>query len=247
MTNDEAKFLLKGYRPGGHDATDAAMAGALAQARSDPALAAWFTREQAHGAAIASKLREIAPPAGLREAILAGVRVSGPRRSWWTRPAIWGAMAAAVAVLLTVGSVMRGRVRGAAEAEQLATLALDDMQHGRHGGHGTPASELQRWLGSDNARLASAAMPVNYDELKRTGCRTLNLGGHEVLEVCFARGSGPEFHLYVMRDQDMPDLGTRPGPALIAKAAGAAAVWSDSRFHYAVVTDAGADAVKRLL
>ena len=37
----------------------------LAQARSDPTLGVWLAREQAHGAAVVAKLREIVPPAGL--------------------------------------------------------------------------------------------------------------------------------------------------------------------------------------
>src|SRR5206468_40161 len=94
MNNTEAKFILNAYRPNGRDATDATFAAALQQAKADPALGAWFAREQSHGAAVAAKLRAIVPPAGLREAILAGGRVSGEnpsaspstQRSFWNRP-----------------------------------------------------------------------------------------------------------------------------------------------------------------
>src|ERR1039458_1792759 len=76
MNNNEAKFLLCAYRPGGRDADDPAFAGALAQARQDPALGAWFAREQAFDTMMASQLGSIAPPPGLREAILTGASVS---------------------------------------------------------------------------------------------------------------------------------------------------------------------------
>ena len=56
MNNTEAKFILNAYRPNGRDAGDPAMTAALAQAASDPALGAWFAREQTHGHAIAAKL-----------------------------------------------------------------------------------------------------------------------------------------------------------------------------------------------
>lgn len=50
---------------------------AKAQAKGDPALGAWFAREQAHDAAVAGKLRAVVPPAGRREAIVTGARMSG--------------------------------------------------------------------------------------------------------------------------------------------------------------------------
>ncbi|MDB6169002.1 MAG: hypothetical protein JWM88_1866, partial [Verrucomicrobia bacterium] len=80
MSNNEAKFTLGAYRPNGRDAGDAMFGEPLRQARTDPALGAWFERAQAHDAAMAAKLREIAPPAALREAILAGARASRTRR-----------------------------------------------------------------------------------------------------------------------------------------------------------------------
>ena len=72
MNNNEAKFILSAYRPGGRDAGDPGMATALAQAKSDPVLGAWFARERAHDAAVAWKLRAVVPPVGLR----------GRRRQW---------------------------------------------------------------------------------------------------------------------------------------------------------------------
>ena len=42
MSNTEAKFILGAYRANGSDADDATFGAALAQARSDPALGAWF-------------------------------------------------------------------------------------------------------------------------------------------------------------------------------------------------------------
>jgi hypothetical protein len=38
MTNEEAKFILGGYRGNGRDASDALFAEALKQAQTDPAL-----------------------------------------------------------------------------------------------------------------------------------------------------------------------------------------------------------------
>ena len=78
MTNEEAKFMLNGYRPNGADADNEAFAESLAQADRDPALRKWFDREQAFDRIVADKLRTVSAPEGLRESILAGRR----RRPW---------------------------------------------------------------------------------------------------------------------------------------------------------------------
>src|SRR4051812_36323321 len=101
MNNPEAKFILGAYRPDGRDAGDPMFAGALSQAEHEPELHAWFESQRKFDATIAGKLRDVAPPAELREAILAGVRASQPRRHWWTNPA-WLAAAAAIVVLAAV-------------------------------------------------------------------------------------------------------------------------------------------------
>ena len=105
MNNEEAKFILRGYRPNGADAGDAAFASALEQATNDPALGGWFARQQAFDAAVSAKLGEMQPPADLRAAILAGGKVSDtgqPSSRPWVRPA-WMAAAAGLAVMLAAG------------------------------------------------------------------------------------------------------------------------------------------------
>ena len=90
MNNEEAKFILQGYRPNGADAGDAAFRAALEQVQRDPALGEWFARQQAFDAAVSAKLDAVPAPVGLREAILAGGRVTTSDRtqtSWWRSPA----------------------------------------------------------------------------------------------------------------------------------------------------------------
>src|ERR1700709_177578 len=79
--NNELRLHLSARRPGGQDDADPAIADALARASADPQLAAWVEAERKSDASVASKLREVRPPPGLRETILAGARVG--RRTWW--------------------------------------------------------------------------------------------------------------------------------------------------------------------
>lgn len=243
MSNEEAKFILQAYRPNGADAGDPAFAAALEQAKNDPALGAWFAREQAHAAAVAQRLREIAPPPGLREAILAGGRATEraqPTRTFLRGP--WLALAACVALLLAVGVALWEKP--AANTHDLVAFALDDVVNGRHGGHGGPEKALQATLASDRVHLANG-LPVDFRTLAGTGCRTLNVAGHDVLEVCFVR-DGAEFHCYIGRVDDFTS-GAATGPTFIERGALAAASWADGHFRYVVVGAGTIDAVKRLL
>ena len=244
MTNNEAKFLLGAYRPNGGDAANAIFGEALNQAKSDPALGAWLARAQAHDAAIAARLREIAPPAGLREAILAGGRASRTPPVTWRRPAVWLALAAGVAVLLSA-TVALWPNRAAAETARIANFALADTAHGKHGGHGEAAGALQVLLSQPTTRLG-AGLPVDFAALRATGCRTVSFAGHDLLEVCFQR-NGAWFHVYIANRADFPSLPAGAAATFAQQAQLGCASWSDATHHFAVVSEAGLDAIKRLL
>lgn len=246
MNPDDAKFHLRALRPDGRDDADPVFAEALAAAARDPKLAAWHARERAADAAIAGKLAALAPPPGLREAILAGARASRPAPARW-RQSQWLAAAAAVAVMLTAVAVFRlARPAGPGVAE-LAALATRDFTEAHDAHDGFP-----RDLGAVQARLAGVALPlggslpVDLAELKRGRCRAVRLAGREVFELCFVR-DGAWYHLYVMEASGAPGGTTRARPEIRATADHAVAAWRDARHVYALVTDAGAGALQRLL
>ena len=244
MNPHDAKFLLRARRPDGRDAADPMFAEALSEAQRDPALKSWLEREQRFDATITSKLGEVAPPAGLREAILAGARASEPRIAWWRRP-VWLAVAATVAVLFTLTArfLPEGAEPGAGS---LARAAMQDLA-GAHDSHdGNPAG-----LASVQRQLAQASLPLqrnvslDLDELKRKRCRSFQLGGREVFEICFER-DGTWYHLYAMRGGrasvgEWRELEGRDGERLVV------AAWRDASNSYALVTSAGREALRRLL
>ncbi len=203
MDNQEAKFILRAYRPNGADATDVTFADALAQAKIDPQLGKWFERELALDRAVTTQLRGIAPPAGLRDAILTGGKVSRfePAKS---RSPIWFALAACL-VLGAISAIGWPMVRARGDA-RFADYAMGDVLHGQHANHGEATTQLETYLENKDTRIVAADMPVSYHDLRSTGCRTLEFGGQAVAELCFQR-SGHWFHLYVM-----PKLGGEHGP-----------------------------------
>lgn len=243
MTHEEAKFILNAFRPDGRDAGTAAFADATRMAADDPLLGQWFARSRAHDAAVAAKLGQVMPPAGLREAILAGARVSAGPRSLLMKLS-WAAGLAAAAALAVVVASMKVPARPDALAASYAGFAINDMLTERHGGRGEPAAALVGELQAKGAPMPGADQ-IDFDQLRDTGCRTISFAGHDVVEVCFAR-AGVTFHLYVVRHDGALGDPVAKGPVFIAQAAGAAAIWSDRRYDFAVVSSAGVEALRRL-
>lgn len=245
MNNDEAKFVLRAYRPGGGDAGNPALAAALEQAKKDPALAAWFEREQAHATVVAAKLRTIAPPPGLREAILAGAQAgaaAGGRRRGWRRP-LWLSLAAAIMVMLSVAAWWRLAPVGGTSFEEFAVNFVD--RGFRLQKHSADVSELRAWLAEKRGPLP-ATLPVEFAALRALGCRTLDFRGREVSLVCFERG-GREFHVFIERREAVLDTAETTGPRFRAHGELVAGAWSDARNHYVVVSDADLPTLRRLL
>jgi hypothetical protein len=242
MTNQEAQFILDAYRPNGRDANEPMFAEALRQAQQDPTLNEWFAREQKHAATVASKLREIAPPPGLREAILAGARVSeSPKRDWWTQPS-WLAIAASVALMAAAGAWIWSV---GAPLRRLEAVVVTDALHAQHGSHGAPSNALIAMLSQPSTRMGGT-LPVDFATLKLSGCRTVSFAGRDLLEVCFARDGG-EFHLYMARREDFPGLKAREIARIDERDGLGMATWSDAGYHYVLASKSGPEALKRLL
>ncbi|MBI3886747.1 MAG: hypothetical protein HY302_13600 [Opitutae bacterium] len=247
MTNDEAKFILNAYRPSGSDANDATFCAALDQAKLDPALGVWFKWQQSFDRAMTAKLGQAQPPAGLREAILAGAKLSRPEttsRRWWNQPAVV-ALAASVAVLFAVTAGLLGP-RTAAANTGLAEFALADALHSDlHGGHGPGEAELRAMLGQPDLPL-SHGLSVDFAGMRASGCRTLNYEGHDLIEVCFKR-NGAWFHCYVARRVDFPELTDSAKPMIIDRKGAVVAAWTDEANIYLVAGKTGAAALRQLL
>ena len=218
MNQHEAKFLLRAFRPDGQDARDPVFTEALAQAESDPKLKAWFDREASFDRTMRAKLREVQPPAGLREAILAGSRASRQRRSWWQNPA-WLAVAAAIAIAFTVALKLHP---SGPSAQEFAEFALHDLADSG-ATHKGEQPELQ-------ARFANATLPlpghtkVDADEMRRLGCRTVSFAGHEVFEICFVR-DGKSYHLYASNVKNFASGAVEAKALVLAKGRFNATAW----------------------
>jgi hypothetical protein len=243
MNDNEAKFLLRAFRPDGSDALDPRFADALAQAEKSPALQSWFKREKSFDCAIAGKLREVQPSAGLRDAILAGGRVS-QRPQTRRKNFAWLALAASIALTLTVALRLHHTGPSAHDFAEFALTELATASDQHHGG-GPEQAAMQ-------ARLANSTLPLpgsttlDPAELRRAGCHTVAFAGHEVFEICFVR-DGKMFHLYAARTKDFAAGAAQANALVTTKGRFAATAWKDNEFTYALVTEAGTEALRKLI
>ena len=99
MNSEQAKFILRAFRPDVDRRDAPEFAEAFARLGQDPQLAEWFEREMATDAAIRRKLSEaVVFPSGLKERIAATGKVVRPApQAWWRRP---GLLALAASVVL---------------------------------------------------------------------------------------------------------------------------------------------------
>lgn len=244
MNDEQAKFLLGACRPGGREAADPAMAAAFEQMARDPKLRAWYDRDQAFGAAVTEKLLAVAPPAGLREAILAGAKL-GRKLPWWRRPSML-AVAAGIALMLSF-LPMATRFARPAGSGNLPEFAMNFAGRGYIGlqEKSPDVEKLKAWLAARQAPLP-ARIPTELAQLRGLGCRTVEFQGKNISMICFEQGH--EFHLFVARREDFPRLDSSMDPHFATGRNGwAAASWSDWEHHYVLVSDAGLAAIKRLL
>lgn len=256
MTNDEAKFRLQGYRPNGADAENPAFAEALAQAQNDPALRTWFEREQAFDSVIAGKLRGVAVPDGLRESILAGTKLSETKPApvpalapvWWLRHWALGlAAAAAVALVATLVTIRPSVGESRVGVQALLQVALADY-HGAHteGKHADVLGAFGAWLQNPAAHLSVGPAPVELATLRADGCRTVDVAGHQVFEVCFLRDGG-WYHVYLAPRGVFDPAELHHDPMYHEQGEFVAASWADEKYVYLLSSTSGLAALKRLL
>jgi hypothetical protein len=250
MTNQQAQFVLHAYRPNGADAADATFGEALEQTRRDPALAQWFAAQQRFDRAVSAQLAALPPPAGLREAILAGARASrgeaapaAPVSRRWLSPT-WLALAASLALVATVSVLVWPKE--AIGKEALLDFAITDMRDADHEGRrGSETAKFQALLGTADARLGRT-MPVDFARLRADGCRTVSFRGKELLEVCFER-NGQWFHCYVAQAKDFPQVAARLATVFRHADGITAGAWRDGEHIFIVASTAGREAIERLI
>ena len=223
MTREEAQFILHAYRPNGEDADDPQFEEALALVRNDPELARWFARELGLDVAIAARIHSVQPPPDLRTQLLVAREVIRPR-PWWRRPA-WIGAAAAVALLISVVSVLL--LRRSSEAEfasfrgRMIEASLDETNHLDVWGLENP--ELKQWL-IENRGHPGFILPRGLAAKGIMGCKVLDWHGHRVTLLCLIFG-GKHVDVFVINESDLPGVSVGSTPRFGSERGLTTATW----------------------
>ena len=248
MDNQEAKFILNAYRPGGQDATDPRFAEALEQARRDPTLERWFRESVAFDAAVAEKFRAIEVPPALRDSILAGAKVSHPLR--WTSPLIKWAIAALVTLTAIAGSLIWHSARPARlagwQSHALVLVSSIERHELKFDAQSHDAGELVSWLQASDAPAAQK-LPQSLEKLESLGCKTFLWNQELASVICFRRPEGGLIHLVVRRASAASDRTIKGEPELVQQGEWATATWRQGDMIYMLALKGPRDQVRTYL
>lgn len=197
MTTQEAKQILQLYRPGVDDAAEPEVAAALKLAKEDAELGHWLETQQAFHAAVSAKLREVTPPPGLKEKLLAQsdkiVALPQPpqrRMAWWF-----------AAAAIVVGAVLMARMTHAPVhpdkfmnfQERMVSTAIRQY---RMDITTNDMAQVRRYL-ENHGSPADYQVPAGLERLQLTGAASLRWRSNPVSMVCFDRGNKQMVFLFV--------------------------------------------------
>lgn len=260
MNHDEAKFILRAYRPGGQDTDDPQFAEALAHARRDPELTRWLAEQTALDAAISEKLQAIPVPKDLKATILAGRKVVPLRAELWWRRSIHP-MAAAAALAITFATIGYLALHEPPEPKADFARFTEDITDYLGKGYGVLPRHAHL-ASTDNTYFGAMSYRMNYrspslddirqwltqngghsdftspDGLKKPlnlGCGVMDWWGRRVTLVSFHMGRNlphDKVHLVIINSANLPDAPARGQPRFEQRGEWTTAAWSDGRLTY---------------
>lgn len=271
MDNPRHRQILRALRPHGADQSDPDAASALAAARADSALGAWFEREQAFDRGFAETVQTTAAPTDLRASIFAAVereawspqqgRKRTTRRFVLERPVatIFAALAAAASIALLAVLAWPQR-RGAVDLDEVivAALATSPAELDAHELAGRPLADVRDWLAGRSAPVPGEIPPA-LAVLPTDGAGVVVLHGVTTSVVTFeARGFTRDISdgsdtrdrrlaLFSLPRQSCSTAGITRQPAVREQAGRALAVWRDATSVYVLAVDAPAEDLRRFL
>jgi hypothetical protein len=243
MDNQEAKFILNAYRPGGQDADDPRFAEALEQARRDPVLERWFSESIAFDTSVTKRLCAIEVPVDLRESILAGVKVSRPLRSSFIK---WSVAAALVSMAI-LGSLIWRETRPAHlagwQSQALDVISSLVRQESSFDAQSHKADELLAWLRANHAPAAQK-LPSTLEKLESLGCKTFSWDRTPVSVICFMRPDGGLIHLVSTAATPATNHVEKVKPTLVRQGNWTTATWREGDRIYMLALEGSPDQLR---
>jgi anti-sigma factor RsiW len=257
MNREEARLILQSYRPGDQDAGDPQFAEALALAKSDAELAAWFADQQKFDVFATRKLKSVAVPPDLKAKILAEAIPSWqkivelPSPAWWQNlfraPVSW-AMAAAVVILLSVAIFWKQPESAAHFADysaQMVSAAVNDTNHVDV--ENSDMKQVVAWLGEHHGENKFVLPTALNGANGLVGCRVLDWHGQKVSMLCYGLNGAGHVDLFVAESKIFPDAPPVDSPQFASSGGMPTASWSHDGMVYLMVGHSADADLKKLL
>ncbi len=232
MNQNEAKLILTVARPGDDGAADPQLAEALALARRDAELGAWWERERLWDAHVRQSLTNVTVPPALRAQILAGQKVvpltrADAKSSFfdWPTPLFWG-LAAAVVLFLSLAvnwSHSNSDNKLASFAKDMLAAAPEDLRHVDV--RQADLAKVTGWL-AEHHGPADLELPVPMQHSPDLmGCRILQWHGQAVSMLCYVLPGPHHVDLFVARAASLTDVPAPGQPKFASINQNAIAAW----------------------
>lgn len=246
MDKQELQMRLAACRPSGQDKDDATIREALEQLPGDPEVTVWFAHAQALDLAICRQIESVEVPAGLRERILAGTRVSARKREWNRR--LWLAAAAIVLAGAAVLSLEKYTVPTRQFGGTLAVASLREYRDDVASAFlkmqtdsfqldlsDSNVLKVKSWL-ADHGAPADVELRAGLGNAEPFGCKIIEWRGKRVSMMCFGKNHD-EAHLFVVDRAAIRDLGGLE-TGRIERVAGIQIIaWQDDKRAYVLMGD----------
>ncbi|HEY3931775.1 MAG TPA: hypothetical protein VGM58_05340 [Verrucomicrobiae bacterium] len=257
MNREEAKLILQSYRPGGQDAGDPQFAEALALAKSDVELAAWFADQQKFDTFASRKLKSVAVPPDLKAKILADAIpawqkiVELPAPAWWQNlfrsPVSW-AVAAIVVIYLSLAIFLKPQENSARFADysaQMVSAAVNDTNHVDI--ENSDMKQVVAWLGEHHGENKFVLPVALNGKTGLVGCRVLDWHGQRVSMLCYGLNGAGHVDLFVAEAKIFPDAPPIDQPQFASSGGMPTASWSHDGMVYLMVGHSADADLKKLL
>ena len=226
MNKDKAREVLLRYRPGVDDGDDPEMVAALELANTDQELGRWLAEQATFHAAVSASLRQVEPPTGLKERILAGQPDRNIITVWWRNPAVLAVAAVIVLVIGLTSIWLPSRAENnsfVAFRARMARVALRD--YNRMDLVSSDPKEIRKYLAGHNPD-GDFVLPAGLKAVTPLGCAALRWHDRPVSMVCFKRGANDLVWLFIINRASVFDTPRATSPELQALGKFMTASWT---------------------
>ncbi len=258
MNREEAKKILRAYRPSEQNQLNPHFAEALKLAGEDSELGDWLEQETGWDKAIAAKLGALTPPADLRGRILSDPEHRGAQINLYleseaqlrVRFHYWIAgIAAVIALCAGIAFYMHAENRGPLAPWQSSSLTeLDAMLAGEHkfDVESSNSTELRNWLREIHAPNP-VDLPALLQQAATLGCKAAILGNKRVSIICFHTSPTKIAHLVTVDQHDLTSPPPEHQPQFVQKGEWTTASWSDRGQSFMLAIKGGSESDLRTL